>query len=261
MSDTDRMLEKRTALCRLRRECESKAARREKKILICAGTGCVAGGALAIYERFARVLRERRIPCALSLEAEPADGAVAVNRSGCHGFCERGPLVRVEPWGYLYTKVCPDDCAEIVSRTIAEGECLERLICKEGAKSYPRQAEIPFYRKQTRRVFENCGRIDATSILDYIAIGGYASFEKALFDMDGDEIIAQIDASLLRGRGGAGFPTGRKWSQVRKQKSDVKYLVCNGDEGDPGAFMDRSVMEGDPHSLLEGMLIGALAGG
>jgi NADH-quinone oxidoreductase subunit F len=261
MIDIDNLFEQRNALRRLRRECEGRLARQEKRILICAGTGCVAGGAHAIYERFTQVLRERNIPCAVSLEEEVESEAVAVKKSGCHGFCEKGPLVRIEPWGYLYTKVREDDCAEIVARTIARGECLERLLYNDGEKSYPKQTEIPFYQKQTRLVLENCGRIDATSVLEYIAAGGYIAFEKALFDMDAARIISQIDKALLRGRGGGGFPTGKKWAQVRKQEADVKYLVCNGDEGDPGAFMDRSIMEGDPHRLLEGMMIGALAGG
>jgi NADH-quinone oxidoreductase subunit F len=261
MIEIDKLFGQRNALRRLRCECEDRLSRQKKRILICAGTGCVAGGALAIYERFTQILRKRNIRCVVSMEEEVESDAVAVKRSGCHGFCEKGPLVRVEPWGYLYTKVRPDDCAEIVARTIERGECLERLTYSDGKTSYPSQENIPFYQKQTRLVLGNCGRIDATSVLEYIAVGGYAAFEKALFEMNADEIVAQIDKSLLRGRGGGGFPTGRKWSQVRKQEADVKYLVCNGDEGDPGAFMDRSVMEGDPHRLLEGMMIGALAGG
>jgi NADH-quinone oxidoreductase subunit F len=215
-------IDSREALRAVRREYEAEFRRREKRILICAGTGCAAGGAFEIYDRFVLILRERGIPCAVSLEDEAAAGAVSVKKSGCHGFCEKGPLVRVEPQGYLYTKVRPEDCEEIIERSIERGECVERLVYREASKLYPKQSEIPFYRKQTRLVLENCGMIDATSIFEYIAAGGYASFEKALFDTGVEGVVTLIGDALLRGRGGGGFPTGRKWALVRKQKSDVK---------------------------------------
>jgi NADH-quinone oxidoreductase subunit F len=141
--------------------------------------------------------------------------------------------VRIEPQGYLYTKVRLSDCEEIIEKTVLGGEHIARLACRDGDHVYKRQEDIPFYGKQTRRVLEHCGHIDATSIKEYLGIGGYAALEKALFAMTPDEIISEITSSNLRGRGGGGFPTGRKWSQVRRQKEEIKYVVCNGDEGDP----------------------------
>ncbi|WP_198006162.1 NADH-ubiquinone oxidoreductase-F iron-sulfur binding region domain-containing protein [Cloacibacillus evryensis] len=172
-----------------------------------------------------------------------------------------GPLVRIEPQGWLYVKVKPEDCSEIIEKTIVGGEHIARLAYAKNGEIYKKQGEIPFYKKQTRHVLEHCGHIDATSIKEYLAIGGYSAFERALFDMNGDEIVGMIEESNLRGRGGGGFPTGRKWSQVKRQNAEHKYIVCNGDEGDPGAFMDRSIMEGDPHRMLEGMMIAGLACG
>ncbi len=233
----------------------------KKQILVCAGTGCVAGGSLDIYDRLVELLQEKGIHCQVDLAHEPHGDDVGVKRSGCHGFCEMGPLVRIEPQGWLYIKVKKDDCQEIIEKTVLGGEPIERLCYKMNGEIYKTQEEIPFYKKQTRTVLEHCGHIDATSIQEYIAIGGYKAFEKALFDMDGQEIVEEIQKSNLRGRGGGGFPAGRKWAQVRAQEATPKYIVCNGDEGDPGAFMDRSVMEGDPHRLLEGMMIAGVACG
>ena len=186
---------------------------------------------------------------------------VAVKRSGCHGFCEMGPLVRIEPEGILYTKVKLSDCEEIVEKTIMENEIVERLVYKVEGKPYVKQEDIPFYAKQTRVVLEHCGHIDATSIEEYLGIGGYSGLEKALFEITPEDIIDTITESSLRGRGGGGFPTGKKWAQVKNNDADEKYIVCNGDEGDPGAFMDRSIMEGDPHRMIEGMIIAGIATG
>ncbi len=236
-------------------------AAQRKKILVCAGTGCVAGGSLDIYAELIRLIEAKGVHCAVSLEKEPQHDTVGVKKSGCHGFCEMGPLVRIEPQGWLYIKVKPEDCAEIIEATILGGKFLDRLAYRKNGQIYPTQEEIPFYKKQTRQVLDLCGHIDATSIEEYLAIGGYKAFEKALFAMNPDDIVKEIDRSNLRGRGGAGYPTGRKWAQVRRQKAGIKYIVCNGDEGDPGAFMDRSVMEGDPHRMLEGMMIAGIACG
>ncbi len=233
----------------------------QKKILVCAGTGCVAGGSLAIHAELVRLITEQGLTCAVSLEHEPHGEEVGVKKSGCHGFCEMGPLVRIEPQGWLYIKVKLEDCVEIVAETIVGGRFIERLAYKKNGHTYPTQEGIPFYKKQTRLVLEHCGHIDATSLKEYLAIGGYSAFEKALFAMTPDEIVKEIDESNLRGRGGGGYPAGRKWSQVKRQKEPQKYVVCNGDEGDPGAFMDRSVMEGDPHRMLEGMIIAGFACG
>ena len=206
-------------------------------------------------------MEARGLKVEVELAEEPHDDSVGLKKSGCHGFCEMGPLVRIEPQGWLYVKVKPADCEEIVEKTIIGGEHIERLAYAKHGEVFKKQEEIPFYKKQTRHVLEHCGHIDATSIKEYLGIGGYRAFETALFDMDGEEIVQMISDSNLRGRGGGGFPTGRKWSQVRRQKAANKYIVCNGDEGDPGAFMDRSIMEGDPHRMLEGMMIAGLACG
>lgn len=232
-----------------------------KKVLVCAGTGCVAGGSLQILERLQQIIADRGLSYTVELSDEPHGPEIGVKKSGCHGFCEMGPLLRIEPYGWLYIKVQPEDCEEIVEKSLVGDEPIERLLYKQDGKVYAKQSEIPFYSKQTRTVLEHCGHINTESIKEYIAYGGYSAFEKALFHMSQDEIIQQICDSNLRGRGGGGFPAGKKWTQVKSQAEPVKYVVCNGDEGDPGAFMDRSVMEGDAHRVLEGMMIAGLAVG
>lgn len=255
------MLNSRQQLDDLRAVYSHSIEQEKKRILVCGGTGCVSSGSLDIFERLKQLMQDRGITCSVELQKEPHQDSVGLKKSGCHGFCEMGPLVRIEPFGYLYVKVQLSDCEEIVDRTILKGEHIERLAYQRDGVMYRRQEDIPFYKKQTRMVLEHCGHIDATSILEYIGIGGYEAFEKALFDMSADDIIAEISDSNLRGRGGGGFPTGKKWSQVRRNQADKKYIVCNGDEGDPGAFMDRSIMEGDPHRMLEGMMIAGIACG
>lgn len=255
------MLKNREDLKKLRSLYRKALEAEKKKILVCAGTGCISSGSLEIYDRLVEIMKERNIPCSVELQEEPHGDTVGMKRSGCHGFCEMGPLVRIEPQGWLYTKVKLSDCEEIIDRTIVSGEHIERLAYQKDGTIYKKQDEIPFYHKQTRVVLEHCGHIDVTSIKEYLGIGGYTAFEKALFDMSADEIINEVIESGLRGRGGGGFPSGRKWSQVKRQKEKEKYVVCNGDEGDPGAFMDRSIMEGDPHRMLEGMMIAGLACG
>ena len=255
------IIKTREELQKLREEYAASLAGEKKKILICAGTGCISSGSLVIYDELKKIMEERGLRVEVELAEEPHDDSVGLKKSGCHGFCEMGPLVRIEPQGWLYVKVKPADCEEIVEKTIIGGEHIERLAYTKHGEVFKKQEEIPFYKKQTRHVLEHCGHIDATSIKEYLGIGGYRAFETALFDMDGEEIVQMISDSNLRGRGGGGFPTGRKWSQVRRQKAANKYIVCNGDEGDPGAFMDRSIMEGDPHRMLEGMMIAGLACG
>jgi NADH-quinone oxidoreductase subunit F len=254
-------LKNREDLQTLRQLYEKSLQAEKSKILVCAGTGCVSSGSLEIYDRLIELMKEKNINSSVELQEEPHEAHVGMKKSGCHGFCEMGPLVRIEPQGWLYTKVKLSDCEEIIERTIEKGEHIERLAYQKGGTICKKQDEIPFYKKQTRLVLEHCGHIDATSIKEYLGIGGYQAFEKALFDMSKDDIINEILESNLRGRGGGGFPAGRKWSQVKRQKEEQKYIVCNGDEGDPGAFMDRSVMEGDPHRMLEGMMIAGLACG
>lgn len=255
------MLKTREDLINIRSKFAQALKTQTKKILVCAGTGCVSSGSLEIFDRLTELLNERGLSCSVELKEEPHDNSVGMKKSGCHGFCEMGPLVRIEPQGWLYTKVKLSDCEEIIDKTVIAGEHIERLAYHKNDTFYKKQEDIPFYKKQTRLVLEHCGHIDATSINEYFAIGGYAALEKALFDMSADDVINEISESNLRGRGGGGFPTGRKWSQVKRQKQALKYVVCNGDEGDPGAFMDRSIMEGDPHRMLEGMMIAGLSCG
>ena len=231
-------------------------------VLICAGTGCIAGGAMKIYENLKAECESRGLPVYIGLKHHTdEEKSLHVKMSGCHGFCEMGPLVHIEPMGIMYIHVKPEDCHEILERTVLGGEIIDRLVYTLDGVEYPKQEDIPFYKKQHRVVLANCGKSDAEDMEEYIAKGGYSAFEKALFEMSGEEICQEILASGLRGRGGGGFPAGRKWESVRRQDSDTKYVVCNGDEGDPGAFMDRSVMEGNPHSVLEGMMIAGVAAG
>ena len=254
-------LKNRKDLLKLREEVKNAYEAQKRKIIVCGGTGCVAGGSLKIYESLKTKMEEENLNVSVTLEKEPHGDGIGLKKSGCHGFCEMGPLLRIEPEGWLYTKVKIEDCDEIIEKTIKKGECLERLSYKINGQVYEKQEDIPFYKQQTRIVLEHCGKIDADSIKEYIAIGGYSAFEKALFDMSSDEIVSEVSLSLLRGRGGGGFPTGKKWEQVKRAKGEKKYVVCNGDEGDPGAFMDRSIMEGDPHRMIEGMMIAGRAVG
>lgn len=255
------MLKTRNDLAELRLACQTSYEAQERKILVCAETGCISSGSLDIFGRLKTILQEKNIPCSVYMTDRPHGKTVGLKKSGCHGFCEMGPLIRIEPEGYLYVRVSVSDCEEIVDRTILNGEHIERLAYKKDGAVYLGDRDIPFYQKQTRLAREHFGRIDATSIEDYLAVGGYKAFEAAIFDMGGDRVIEEIVNSGLRGRGGGGFQTGRKWSQVKRQSADQKYVVCNGDEGDPGAFMDRSIMEGDPHRMLEGMMIAGFACG
>ncbi len=274
-------LNNREDLIRARREAKAAMEQEKFRILICAGTGCLAGGSAKIYEKLkalvdgnpnveiefgAGVAHGSNGECpsaqvAASVASDVKNAARGVKKSGCHGFCEMGPLVRIEPYNFLYTKVKEEDCEEIYEKTILHGEPVERLLYEMDGVKYKTQEEIPFYAKQTRLVLKNCGHIDAEHINEYLAVGGYEALEKALFDMTQDEIINEIYDSELRGRGGGGFQTGYKWKQVARQPEKTRYVVCNGDEGDPGAFMDRSVMEGDPHKMIEGMIIAGYAVG
>ncbi len=232
------------------------------RILVCSGTGCIATGSQKIYEEFLKITRETPGVC---LEFAPHDEGehVGVKKTGCQGVCELGPLVRIQKGDNViqYTKVQLSDCAEIFERSVKGDEVVERLLYKQKGVSYIKPEDIPFIAKQTRIVLENCGKYDAESLVEYLASGGFTAFQKALFEMTPEEVVDTVDKSGLRGRGGGGFPTGRKWKQVARQPEKERYVVCNGDEGDPGAFMDGSVMEGDPYKLIEGMMIAGYAVG
>ncbi|MBW1895637.1 MAG: NADH-quinone oxidoreductase subunit NuoF [Deltaproteobacteria bacterium] len=223
-----------------------------KSLVVCCGTGCLASGSLNVMESLEREIR-----------AQDADQDSVIKAVGCRGFCESGPLVVVGPEDTFYRGVTPDDVPEIVSESVIKGHTVERLLYEDTAtgQKCSHEADIPFYQKQERRVLRDCGHIDPTNIEDYIGVGGYAALAMALSEMSPEQVITYVKESGLRGRGGAGFPTGRKWESSRSAPGEEKYIICNGDEGDPGAFMDRSIMEGDTHSVLEGMIIAGYAVG
>lgn len=218
----------------------------KRRILICCGTGCVSAGSDSIAEKFTKKVNE----IGLYEEAK-------VSITGCHGFCEQGPIVIVQPEDLFYCKVEETDIDEIIETTLMNNEVVERLLFEDPLKkSRPKTFhEVDFYKKQLRIVLKNCGRINPECVDDYIDNEGYTALEIILKNKTPIEVIEEVKKSGLRGRGGAGFPTGLKWEFAHKTKSDKKYVVCNGDEGDPGAFMDRSLLEGDPHAVIEGMII------
>jgi NADH:ubiquinone oxidoreductase subunit F (NADH-binding)/(2Fe-2S) ferredoxin len=218
-------------------------------ITICNGTGCHAHGCVGVTEAF----RE-------AVKGQGLEDKVDVRATGCHGFCERGPLVVIKPKDILYQRVRVRDVPEILSETIGKGNVIQRMLYTDRASGtkIELEHEVPFYKGQQRLVLGNNGLIDPTSIEDYFAVGGYAALARALQDKP-ETIIDTIKKAGLRGRGGGGFPTGTKWETTRKAPGDIKYVICNADEGDPGAYMDRSVVEGNPHSVIEGMIIGAYA--
>ncbi|MBP1660956.1 MAG: NuoF [Candidatus Aminicenantes bacterium] len=219
-------------------------------LLVCAGTGCVSCGAFALKDALVEEIARRGLQ----------DEAVVV-ATGCNGFCERGPIMLVHPDGVFYQRLSPADVPLLVDEHLIKGRPVPRLmyVPPEGGLPIPKMAEIEFFKHQRLIVLRNRGRIDPEKIEEYIAYDGYEAAAKALERMAPEEIVAEVSAAGLRGRGGAGFPTGRKWDLCRRQPGSPKYLICNGDEGDPGAFMDRSVLEADPHAVLEGMIIGAKA--
>ncbi len=253
-------MENREALLERREAAQQELSSYRCRILVCAGTGCIASGSQVIADTMRKL-------CAglpgVSVECSGHVPHIGVANTGCQGICELGPLVRVEPYHYQYIRVKPEDCAEIFERTVLHGEPVERLFYEnQNGKACPKPEDIPFMAGQTRVVLEHCGNIDAVSLDEYIAVGGYDALAKAIFDMTPDQVVDEIDRSGLRGRGGGGFHTGTKWKQVAAHKdAPVKYVVCNGDEGDPGAFMDGSVMEGDPYKLIEGMTLAGYAVG
>ena len=216
-------------------------------ITVCGGTGCLALGAAGVISGFRGEIKERGLNVDLRI-------------TGCPGFCERGPLVVIEPENVFYQRVRAEDVGKIVSQTVEKGKIVDELLYYDvDGRKVVQEGEVPFYLKQKRLLLANNSKIDPNNIDDYLAVGGYSALSKALFKMSSEEMIEEIKKSGLRGRGGGGFPTGIKWETCRRASGDTRYVICNCDEGDPGAFMDRSLMEGNPHSVLEGMLIGAYA--
>lgn len=215
-------------------------------------TGCRAYGSADVLGALQEEVKKQGIA-----------GEAEIRSTGCHGFCAKAPVVAVEPLGIQYQEISPEDAAEIVSATIRNDRLVDRLAYRDPATGKPiyYRNQIPFYAKQERRVLARCGKIDPTRIEDYVAEGGYEALVKALSTMTPEQVIEEVKRARLRGRGGAGFPTGLKWEFARGAKGSPKYVICNADEGDPGAFMDRAMLEGDPHAVLEGMLIGGYAMG
>ena len=221
----------------------------ESYVLVCGGTACCSSGGTAVVEAFKK-----------ELEAAGLKDKVQVVVTGCLGFCEQGPIVKILPQGTFYVQVKAEDVKEIVAEHLVKGRVVQRLCYDPAqAKKLVAEANIPFYQKQYRIVLRNCGIIDPEKIEDYIARDGYKAIEKVLFEMTPEQVVEEILKSGLRGRGGAGFPTGMKWKFAQQQPKGQKYMVCNADEGDPGAYMDRSTLEGDPHSILEAMTIAGYA--
>lgn len=230
----------------LKEDILNKKALDGHSVKVCCGTGCRAMGA----EKVVSSLISEAAKAGLDLEVRP---------TGCQGLCEKGPLVIIEADQTFYNKVGAFDAPKIVDLTLKRGEKIDRLLLQDpvtGQRANTEE-EIPFYAKQERVVLKNCGHINPESIEEYIAVGGYQALAKALSEMAPDEVLSEVKAAKLRGRGGAGFDAGVKWEGAKRVKSQIKYIICNGDEGDPGAFMDRSLLEGDPHAVIEGMIIGA----
>jgi NADH:ubiquinone oxidoreductase subunit F (NADH-binding)/(2Fe-2S) ferredoxin/NAD-dependent dihydropyrimidine dehydrogenase PreA subunit len=238
------------ALAKLQTRLKAGSDPDQPRVSVCCGTGCRVHGSVDVIEAFRREVDGRRL-----------NGDVGVVGTGCHGFCEKGPVVVLKPSGVFYQGVTADDVPEIVSETLLNGAIIDRLAYVDPASGdkVVREADIPFYRKQKRLVLDLNGDIDPTRIEDYLVYDGYRALSKALSQMTPEEVIAEVTASGLRGRGGAGFPAGVKWGLCREANGDGKYVICNADEGDPGAYMDRSIMEGNPHRVVEGMIIGAWA--
>ena len=228
-----------------------------KRVVICGGTGCIAGGSLKVYDAFQAEMKKHNIEFCVEITKGCRENYLSL--SGCRGFCAQGPLVSVGD--VFYTKVKPEDVAEIVEKTMLKGEVIDRLLYHNPAtgKKAKTVNEIPFYAKQERILLHDCGRINPEDIDEYIAHGGYAQAKRLYTTMTPEQVCKEMLDSGLRGRGGAGFPTGKKWEFTRIEKGEKKYVICNADEGDPGAFMDRSVMEGNPNAVLEGMMIAAYA--
>jgi len=238
------------------------SSRFARRVVICAGTGCMAGGAMKVFKALQEAAKAAGMELEIELDFEDKahKGKDALlTKSGCQGFCQVGPLLSIEPDGILYGRVKPEDVKEIVQRTFKGGEVVERLLYKDPATGtrYRGIHDIPFYTQQKRTVLKACGSLDPEDVREYIAMGGYKAARKAITEMTPEQVCKEILDSGLRGRGGGGFPTGRKWEMARIQPDGKKYVVCNGDEGDPGAFMDRSVMEGNPHAVIEGLMIAA----
>lgn len=234
----------------------------KQRVIICSGTGCIANGAVEVYNSLLKAMDAQGLNASVSIDDNTDENVeIQLSKSGCQGFCQAGPLVSVEPYGYLYVHVKPEDATDIVEQTLVNGQAVERLLYvdRSTGKACAKTNDITFYNKQNRVVLGRCGHIDPEDIKEFISLGGYNSARKAFLEMTSEDVCEEILKSGLRGRGGGGFPTGLKWKFALAEKNEQKYVICNGDEGDPGAFMDRSLMEGNPHRVIEGIMIAARA--
>ena len=234
----------------LREDLLKKRHPDRSRVTICSGTGCHAYGCTRVSDVFKAEVEKQRL-----------GDKVDIKTTGCHGFCEKGPIIIIQPGDIFYQRVVPEDVPEILSETVIKGKIIDRLLYTDPTtgKRIVHQNEVPFYQKQERFIFGSNGEIDPTNIEDYIAIGGYKALAKVLLEMSQEQVIDEVKHSGLRGRGGGGFPTGVKWESCRRAPGDIKYVIVNADEGDPGAYANRSLLEGNPHSVLEGLIIGAYA--
>jgi len=259
-ADTKDMLQINSSseMTEMRDYCRTAFARQKVRFRVCAGTACIAGGSLNVYEEFKHLISEKGIDIEVELLFEGKDSAAAAGQSGCHGFCQMGPLVRVEPQGTFYNKVKVSDVPDIISATLDEKTVVEELLFENPDGTRARtEHDVPFYSGQKRIVLGGCGTIDPEDIRNYFAVDGYQALAHILQNLSPEEVVEAVKESGLRGRGGGGFPTGRKWESAAKATGKPKYIICNADEGDPGAFMDRSLCEGNPQAVIEGMIISA----
>lgn len=246
----------------LREYCKDAFDRQKIRFRVCAGTACIAGGSLDVYEELQKQIGERGINIDVELLFEGQESDAAAGTSGCHGFCQMGPLVRVEPTGTFYNKVKVEHVPDIIQATLEEQAVVEDLLFEnaDGTKATT-EHDVPFYAGQKRIVLGGCGTIDPEDIRNYFAVDGYQALAKCLKEMSPEDVVEEVKKSGLRGRGGGGFPAGRKWESAMNATGKPKYIICNADEGDPGAFMDRSLIEGNPQAVIEGMIISAYAVG
>ena len=242
----------------IREQCKAALDRRKTTFRVCAGTACIAGGSLEVYEELKKQIQQRGINVDVELLFEGGETEAGASTSGCHGFCQMGPLVRIEPQGTFYNKVKVENVPDIITATLEEQGVVEDLLFEnqDGSRATV-EKEVPFYAGQKRIVLGGCGTINPEDIRNYFAVDGYKALAKCLTEMTPEDVVEEVKKSGLRGRGGGGFPTGRKWESALKAVGRPKYIICNADEGDPGAFMDRSLIEGNPQLVIEGMIISA----
>lgn len=241
--------------------CQKRIAAQKRRIYVCCGTVCLSEGAMKIYTKLKELLQEKHIQCEVELATHLESDAAILKKTGCHGFCNNGPMIRIDPEGWLYTKVRVEDVEEIIEKSVIQGKYISRLGFDDGITITKRQRDVPFFKDQTRRVLKNCGEIDAENLEEAVAVGEYSALQKALFDLSPEEILEMIRASGLRGRGGFGASAWEKWKKAAEDTDPDKVLLVNDGQLDVGSFMDRGIIEGDPHKVVEGMTIVGIACG